>query len=234
MTIRQLQMGLRSNRCFRYYDPATALIASAVIGGGTSLLAADKASSAAKSSSKKAGKVADKQTQLYDFLKQLVDNSSANGVFDSNKQMQEARAESDKSMTRDMNNAAGAFRIAGYTPGDTPITEGLTSIAGNYMQDLANKAYSAKQNALLQQLSAYNMVGSSSLGTAANIYQNQANTSQNQANQAYSGVSSLLGNLGSYIPSATGSGKDNSMDSIMLRNPGLKAPDSTNPFYRFE
>jgi len=200
-------------------------LATSAIGLVSSLTSGSSASSAAKSASQKAGKVADKQTQLYDFLKGLVDTASTNGTFDSNAQMNEARSESDKSMTRDVNNAAGAYRIMGYNPGDSPAQEGLTAIQGRYMTDLANKAYSAKQNALLQQLSAYNMVGSSSLGTAANVYQNQANTSQNQANQAYSGVSSLLGNLGSYIPTA---GATRSMESV-----GLKKPDSTNPFYRF-
>jgi hypothetical protein len=201
-------------------------IAAAVIGAGATMSAADKASSAAKSANKKSGDVAKRQTDLYDNLKALVDAASANGTFDSNAQMNEARAESDKSMTRDTNNAAGAYRIMGYNPGDTPAQEGLTAIQGRYMTDLASKAYSAKQNALLQQLSAYNMVGSSSLGTASNIYQNQSNTAQQQSNQGYGAVSTLLGNLSATYP--VGINNLRSMESV-----GLKNPDSSNPFYRF-
>jgi hypothetical protein len=171
-----------------------------IVSAGASLLGADKAAKASKSATSGARKTADAQVQLFNLLKGLVDESVKSGAFDPDKMMREYRSESDKSLSRSSENLAGTLRTAGYMPGDTPLESRLASNASRYMADLASKSQTSKQDQLYKMLSAYNMVGSSSLGTAANTYQNIASTYQNQANQSYLGLANLLGNVAQYIP----------------------------------
>lgn len=133
--------------------------------------------------------------QLADQMKKYVDEAQKSGVYNPDLMMKNARDTYMEQYQQAANNAASAFKIAGYRPGDTPVVMSLRDLANKYAATLANQSMAIKQNALLGLLQAYNMTGATGVGNAANIYANVGNTYQQSANQAFGGLTNLLAEL---------------------------------------
>jgi|GEM_PF-5985759 len=174
-------------------DPGTAAVVSAGIGALGSIFGGRR-SSASKMSKKTA-------KWLYNLANEMLAETQAAkkaGVFDPDKIMREMRNLAYDQMQGATNRAAGALRIAGYRPGDTPMDNTLSGIAASYAKEIGNKASAIRQNSLMNLLQAYNSSGATIQGNVANIYQNLAKMEQERSDKMWGGVANLLNSALSY------------------------------------
>ena len=182
------------------YDPATAMIAAAVVGGGSQLIAADKASSAANKANSNQKAVIQRQVDAYDTMKATLERLKKGGAFDSS--LQEAQAKRDAKLTNadELKSLTGDLIASGTGPGASVSRDAITSLEAKGQARLAQVLNAIRQNSVMNELSATSALnsGSASLNGAVNTYANEAGYYRNKADSLgdiSGGVGQLIGAL---------------------------------------
>lgn len=156
-----------------------------------------------------------RQIKAFDSLQGVIQGMEGSGAFDPTARVEQARKDQGDFEQRDLNNAAGAYRIAGYKPGDSPMQGGLDSVRVNYKSNFDRIVGDIRRGAIFDRLGAYQGLNqaSGSLNTGIGAAGNQADYYRSQD----SGMGGLLGNL---MPFLGQMGKKGGTPTQTMRAPG--------------
>lgn len=161
--------------------------------GIAGLMQGNSANRQANDAQAKQWELISRQIKAFDALQGVIGNMESSGAFDPTERVNQAKKDQGDFEKTDLNNTAGAYRIAGYQPGDTPMQSGLDSVRVNYKTNFDRIVGDIRRGAITDRLNAYQGLNSASgsLNSGIGAAGDQANYYRSQ-NQGFGG---LLGNL---------------------------------------
>lgn len=135
------------------------------LGAVSSLFGMKKADDEAKRQRNAQKKLLDRQLAAFDKRYQSVMEMEKSGAFDPNKSIELLDKDTARYESIDAGNMAGAYRTAGYQPGDSAIEKGLTAVKTRYRDYRERTANDIRNQKTAQKMSAYNQLDGSGLNT---------------------------------------------------------------------
>jgi hypothetical protein len=211
-----LSIGFQPNRRM-YFDPVTATIGTAVGGMLFQGMENDKNRKSANKAQKGQNALIGRQTELFDYLSNMVKGHDQAGGFDPAKQLEQLATDTKYYSELDMGNAAGAARTLGYRPGDSEPIKRIQSIDSGYKLRYGQLSNQIRESAFGDKINAYRAVDPTALNGGIQAYGNQAQMyqgrMQNPANM-FASIGPYLqqnrgGASGGYQPRIGGEGWEN-------------------------
>lgn len=175
-------------------DPVSAGLAVASIAGGKS--AQKKAEKQQRKAMKGQEAITQRAIEAYDKIMGEVDTAAKAGQFDPERIISGLQSDYEKDTKTQMDNVAGAFRVAGARPGDSETALNIRSVANQRGRDWDKLKTDIRRQSFLDKLAAYGSAANpGNLNLAANIYGQQGAAAQSP-NPAgfYQGLMPFLGN----------------------------------------
>lgn len=187
---------------------------ASLIPAAVGYLANQSAQKSANRAQAKAAELTDRQTRLFDTLMGIVENADKSGEFNPDERLRQLGVDFQTGQEQ----TAGAARIAGYRPGDSPVRDELTSRT----LDFAKMRGDIRRSALLDKIGAYRGIDSSTLNPGIQQANNQQQMALGQMQDPSGLLSGLIQGLGG---SKTRKTADPYQSSFALPSTGSKLTD---------
>lgn len=161
---------------------------ASLIPAALTYLGNQSAQSAANKASAKANQLTDRQVKLFDTLMGLVQDADGRGAFSPDERLKQLGMD----FKTGQEATAGAARIAGYKPGDSPVRDELTSRTMDY----SKMAGDIRRSALFDKIGAYKGIDPSQLNPAIGQYNNQQQMALSRMQDPSGILSGLMGTMG--------------------------------------
>ena len=168
------------------------------LAAGSMLFQSSENSKNRKAASKASGKRSDlvrRQTELFDYISNMVKGHDKAGGFDPTRQLEQLQTDTQHYAGLDMGNAAGAARALGYRPGDSEPLARIRTIDSGYKLRYGQLANQIRESAFGDKLSAYRAIDPTSLNPGIQTYGNQAAQAQGRMQNP----ANLFASIGPYL-----------------------------------
>lgn len=197
-------------------DPVTVGLGAAGLLSG--MKGQKKAEGQLKAANANQAKLTDRLIKLYDILFGKVKTADDQGQFDPAAAIAQLTRESNRNEATEAQNLGGAFRTAGYAPGDSELGVRMTELGRRYKSDLDDKKLGIRRQSFMDKLNAYSAIGGQQLGGPLNAAAQQVGYAQNNLANAGAGAGGFFQSLmGALRPNTPG------LPSIPMQNQSIWA-----------
>jgi hypothetical protein len=138
-------------------------LAAAGITGLVGMDANKKAAKSADKSRKDQKALTQRQVDLFDTIRSIVEGADLGGQFDPERRIQDMERDVMRTSNTEQNNLAGALKVLGYKQGDSEIGKRVDSVNTKYRQYIGEQRGRIRQEAFADRLGAYRAINPESL-----------------------------------------------------------------------